>query len=80
MTSDQFGFAIRMFRKNADFSLADLSAETGEYWRMIERMEGGHMELEQETYEEFIDKMVAAGEAKIERIQRAVEELKEVMK
>ena len=80
MTSDQFGFAIRMFRKNADFSLADLSAETGEYWRMIERMEGGHMELEQETYEEFIDKMAAAGEAKIERIQRAVEELKEVMK
>ena len=80
MTSDQFGFAIRMFRKNADFSLADLSAETGEYWRMIERMEGGHMELEQETYEEFINKMVAAGEAKIERIQRAVEELKEVMK
>ena len=80
MTSEQFGFAIKMFRKNADFSLADLSAETGEYWRMIERMEGGHMELEQETYEEFIDKMAAAGEAKIERIQRAVEELKEVMK
>ena len=42
--------------------------------------EGGHMELEQESYEEFIDKMAAAGEAKIERIQRAVEELKEVMK
>ena len=79
MTSDQFGFAIRMFRKNADFSLADLSAETGEYWRLIQQWECGHMELEQESYEEFIGKMVAAGEDKIERIQRAVEELKGVM-
>lgn len=80
MTSEQFGFAIKMFRKNADFSLADLSESTGEYWQLIERMEGGHMELEQESYEEFLNKMVATGEAKIERIQRAVEELKGCLK